>query len=299
MPAPLVCSAGSLSSGLVVELAPVLGRGQGGDAAEAAVELRERLEAHVIGDFRYPGLRFEKESFGHFHTSAVHIVGEGESSGALKYLAEVEGADAGFIRHFFQAQRLSQIVQDVFARTSHRIRVAVHGLQEELFGNITKLGGKEFQHRLQGLCARVGHDLAAVKEIARRSQFRRCAAIIQHLPDGIVERHIRLSQWLSAKMCDGSLIEFHWYANFAEEWEGGQFAVVVFLFRHQAESAAGGEFKGLLIASDDVHGLKACCKLAKFLRWQDGVHSGRMLFSLTLPKPPYLKIRSPYGACCT
>lgn len=74
----------------------------GGDAAEAPIEMRERLKAYVVGHFGDSRSGTHQHTLRFLNTGTIHKVGERETSGPFEKFAEVEGADTHVFGHTFE-----------------------------------------------------------------------------------------------------------------------------------------------------------------------------------------------------
>ena len=144
----------SLAVAAAVQALAVGGRGFAGNAAEDPVELRERLEAGLVGGLADPRVRVQQQMLGVLDAGPRNVVREGEPGRRLEDLAEIERAHVGRPRHLLQTQRLGEMLTDERAGLRHRRRLSGGRFDHQLVADhreVLRETAQQPQHGLRGL----------------------------------------------------------------------------------------------------------------------------------------------------
>ena len=123
----------------------------GGNAAEAPIEMGERLKAHVVGHFGDSRPGTHQHTLRFLNAGTIHKVGERETSGPFEKLAEVEGADTHVPGHTFERHRLGQMRHDEEFCIAHGFWLVGGIGKEHSVGIVPELNCERFEDRDGGL----------------------------------------------------------------------------------------------------------------------------------------------------
>src|SRR6266571_404793 len=79
---------------------------------EDAIEMRERLKAHLVGNFANAAIRIEQERFGLFDPHPRQIIGERQTSGTLEQFTKIKCARVYGFCDCGQTDRVALILRD-------------------------------------------------------------------------------------------------------------------------------------------------------------------------------------------
>ena len=113
---------------------------------KTAIELRERLVAHVEGDFSHPCPRIEELALGPFDTAPVDVLRQGHASGFLENLAEIIVADSDVMGNFIQVDFVFQAGIDELSGPGDDVRFGTVLLDQQAVEQVGQLKGKGGQH---------------------------------------------------------------------------------------------------------------------------------------------------------
>ena len=99
---------------------------------EHPVEMRQRLETDLEGDFAHPQIRIQQEIFGFFDPHPRDIVREIDAGDLLEHLAKIEAAHVYRLGHLSEGKLLGLVFMDIIARAGNDGRLGVFLLDKDL-----------------------------------------------------------------------------------------------------------------------------------------------------------------------
>ena len=230
-----------------------------GDAAEAAIEMGQALEADIVSHLGDAGGGLHQHALGFFHACAIHKVREGEAGGTLEELAEMEGAHVHRLGDGFEGHRLGEMLVDEGLRVAHGLGLMRGGRKKEAVGAFPELQGKGLQDGDGGIVALRSHDRGGVEVNLRTADFRGGAVFIEKgLRDGGEGVRIRGLEADSAGEHEGDdiLADLHRHFGFHDTGDAGAgdhaFVVAVFRSRLKAQRQAGEGVERLLVMLEEL-----------------------------------------------
>src|SRR5688572_28416213 len=126
-------------------LAPKIRRRLTSDAAEHPVEMRERGEAGLVGDFRDALLRVREQLLGFGYSHHREVLREGHARRVLEGLAEMERARVNAAGDFREGERIAATLFNDLARTLDHRRFGVSLPRGNLLGCEREMLGEDFE----------------------------------------------------------------------------------------------------------------------------------------------------------